>query len=107
MVATAGDVADWGAALYGGAVLDAGAMGEMLDVIGTGVPDLEQGLGVFVYGPGVIGAPAYGHAGSIIGYMSWMLYLVEEQSSIAVSLNRFGAEPKVVMERLVEVVRDR
>jgi len=107
MVSTAGDLADWAVALHEGSVLDAAAMAEMLDFIDTTVPGLQQGLGVFSYDPEMLGAPAYGHPGAVIGYMTRMLYLPEHGASVVVILNRFGTDPAAVAVPLIEVVLDR
>ncbi len=84
VVATAGNVADWAAAHYGGKVLTANALAEMLLPVATGEAGLSSGLGAFLYEASKIGnvSPAIGHGGKLPGYRTNMLYLKKDDTVI-------------------------
>ncbi|KYF60066.1 hypothetical protein BE08_06780, partial [Sorangium cellulosum] len=82
LVASAGDIARWAVALYGGAALDPGSLAEMLaGPVPTGVEGQGYGLGTLVIGREVLGVPAFGHDGGAPGYATMMLYYPEQQAA--------------------------
>lgn len=77
VVTTAGELADWAAALYGGQVLSVASLQEMLTPVDTGDPGLAYGLGAFLYDPSKLGGigPGVGHSGKLPGFHTNMFYL--------------------------------
>ncbi len=82
MASTPTDLADWASALYGGQVVSADSLAQML----TFTPGAEYGLGTHehVYG----GRLAVGHYGSIRGFVDEMWYFPADRLSIVVCTNR-------------------
>jgi D-alanyl-D-alanine carboxypeptidase len=81
MVSNAENLAQWAEALYGGRVLDAASLDQMLTFIDPGV-----GLGVFrVQTP--MGF-AVGHTGLIRGYASTIFYLPDHSMAVAMLINQ-------------------
>jgi D-alanyl-D-alanine carboxypeptidase len=87
MAATAPDLARWAAALYGGRVLDAVSLAEMLD--------FKSNVGLHgggVYGLGVQqwlgnGGITIGHAGGIPGFQSAMWYFMRPRATVVMLTN--------------------
>ncbi|WP_437729993.1 serine hydrolase domain-containing protein [Sorangium sp. So ce1335] len=97
MVASAGDVARWAVALYGGAALEPDSLAEMIaDPVPTGVAGQGYGLGTLVIGREVLGVPALGHDGGIPGYATEMLYYPEQQAAVAAIVNSDTADPALI-----------
>lgn len=93
---TAGDLARWGCALYGGRVLEASLRDAM--VAGEVAPELGKGVR---YGLGAIvrttaNGPAWGHSGFFPGYVSELRYWPEHGLAVAVQVNtsESGALPR-------------
>ena len=87
MTATASDLAKWGAALYGGKVLNAASLQQMLDTeryenlphrgnYGLGVGKASTAVGTVV-----------GHGGDILYYASSLAYLMDHGVTIAILTN--------------------
>ena len=94
MVATAGDLADWAAALYGGSILDSESQRAMRQTVETGTRGLSYGLGMMDLGAEIVGTHAIGHfGGAFFGYRTNVLYLVDRQSAVAVVTNDNNADP--------------
>ena len=89
VVATAGDVADWAAALYGGQVLSAPSLDEMWTPVATGDAGLSYGLGAFLYDAANVGniSPAVGHGGRLPGFVTNMLYLQNDGTVVVQMVN--------------------
>jgi D-alanyl-D-alanine carboxypeptidase len=119
LVATAGDVVRFEQALFGGKLLEAATLAEMVTpspvvasfVASLGVTDIGGGLGVFMYPfPEPIGT-GLGHDGGEPGFRSIMLTFLEHDISVAVLVNDgrpgFGIFPrgKDVDALVGEVVR--
>lgn len=87
IASTARDLARWAAALYGGRVLDAVSLAEMLDFKrNVGLP------GGGVYGLGVHqwlgnGGMTIGHAGGIPGFQSAMWYFTKPRATVVMLTN--------------------
>jgi D-alanyl-D-alanine carboxypeptidase len=84
VVATAGDLADWAQALYGGHILSSASMDEMTTPVATGGAGLSYGLGAFLYDKSKLGniGPGIGHNGKLPGYSTDMTYMREDGSVI-------------------------
>jgi len=104
MVASAGDLADWAVALYGGSVLPAASLDQMLETVDTGTPGLRYGLGVMEFSPQIAGTLAYGHDGAIPGYQTQMVYLVEPATAIVSIVNIEGASPNDITLNMLNIV---
>jgi D-alanyl-D-alanine carboxypeptidase len=88
LVSTSGDLAQWGAALFGGPALPAAARDQVLRAVPVDPtqPDVRYGLGVAVYAAGPFG-PVYGHGGWIPGYVSSLRYYADHGVAIAFQIN--------------------
>jgi D-alanyl-D-alanine carboxypeptidase len=105
MVASAGDLADWAVALYGGSVLSQNALTLMLDTVDTGTPGVRYGLGVFVWDASVVGGTAgWGHPGDIDGYHSQLLYLPAKKTAIVSIVNSDNADPNGVTVAALDIL---
>lgn len=102
---TAEDLAKWAEALYGGQILEASSLDEMLDftpinnVVWTG------------YGLGAMrmilrGEELWGHTGLIPGYRSMMVYWPRTGVSISVLGNQDGFSIYTIVSRLIKAVQD-
>ncbi len=104
LASRADDLARWGAALYGGHVLQAASLRAMEDVTIS-----RRFKPQFVYGLGaqqltVAGYLSYGHSGLCSGYRAALRYLPDFGASIAVLTNINGPDPDRVVARLVAVM---
>jgi D-alanyl-D-alanine carboxypeptidase len=108
---TTTDLARWAAALYGGAVLEAGWMGPMLDGVPARLgPDTHYGLGVIIRETPL--GTAVGHSGFFPGYLTEMAYFVDHRIAVAVQVNTsvphsLGTPLGAMAEELAKVVIDR
>jgi D-alanyl-D-alanine carboxypeptidase len=82
MASTAGDLARWAAALYGGSVLSRASLREMTRVL---PPD---GYGLGTRRRVLLGHPALGHGGSLRGFEATMWYFPRSDVAIAIVSNR-------------------
>ena len=86
IVSTAGDLAHWARALFGGQVLNERSVAEMTDVVATDDPvNSYYGLGCS-HLPGV----GYGHPGATPGYLTEMRYEPDDGVAIVTSMNESG-----------------
>jgi D-alanyl-D-alanine carboxypeptidase len=102
MAATARDIAAWGDALYGGAVLAPASLEAMF----TFVP--ATGNGLYAYGLGVSrrivgGVESDGHNGRTLGYASGLAYLRTSGITIAVLANADGLDIDAIAGALADV----
>jgi len=85
---TAGDLARWAHALFGGKVLKPSSLAMMLDI-----DDDDYGLGVHRFRKRLMGNEgAVGHGGGNIGMQTYMIHSLERRSSLVVSINAFEAD---------------
>lgn len=112
LMSTSGDLARWGAVLFGGEALSKSALEQMLNAkpVDPAQPDVGYGMGVAVYRASPFG-PVYGHGGWIPGYVSSLRFYADHGVAIAFQINTdAGLETdttSVVQEmesRLAEVV---
>ncbi|MGZ3585891.1 MAG: serine hydrolase domain-containing protein [Candidatus Limnocylindrales bacterium] len=98
------DIARWGAALYGGRLLQPSSLAAMEDVGQTRrfKPAFTYGLGTQQLTVG--GFLSIGHGGSVTGYRAALRYFPAFGASIAVLTNLDGADPDAVVARLVSVL---
>jgi D-alanyl-D-alanine carboxypeptidase len=97
MVSTAGDLATWTRALYGGKVLQPQWLTQMLS-FGT------YGYGLGVRSVTIAGQPAWGHAGSLRGFTAATWYLPLQQVTVSVTTNRGRIDPNGIAARLAQAV---
>ena len=107
-VSTAGDLARWGDALYGGKVLDQATLAAMVDISQT------QGFKApytprWIYGLGleettIAGQTAWGHRGHLDGFWSAMWYLPAAHATIVVIANAEWADPVAAAAALAKVI---
>jgi D-alanyl-D-alanine carboxypeptidase len=97
MVSTAGDLATWTHALYGGEVLQPQWLTQMLS-FGT------YGYGLGVRSVTIAGQPAWGHAGSLRGFTAATWYLPLQQVTVSVTTNRGRIDPNGIAARLAQAV---
>jgi D-alanyl-D-alanine carboxypeptidase len=98
MASTAGDLATWAAALYGGEILAPGSLREMIDVL---PPD---GYGLGARREVFHGHVAYGHRGGIRGFESSMWYFPRHDVAIALVSNRGLWVTDVPLMRVVQTI---
>ena len=88
LISTSRDLAQWGAALFGGRGVSEDILNTMLQhvPIGEGMPGTYYGLGVTTSRSGPL-APVYGHGGWIPGYSSSLRHYARSGISIAFQIN--------------------
>lgn len=109
VTATAGDLADWAMALYGGDVVSPDLRDDMLDLVDVTrfIPGGSYGLGVMAFDASVVGTPLIGHGGAIPGFLSEMYYLPDHDSVIVTIVNSEEADPFATLGALAERVMAR
>jgi len=104
MASSAGDVARWGRALYGGQALSPEALGAMLgDIERTDELDPRIPYGLGVQAIEVDGLPSYGHSGRLLGFRSVLRHIPEQGITIAVLTNQSRADPGTLAAALLRV----
>lgn len=104
IAATSSDIARWARALYGGGVLGADSVREMLDdVVRTQGyrPTVPYGLGVQLVDLG--GRSSLGHSGRLLGFRSVVRWLPDEGIAIAVLTNQSRTDPGIVARALLKI----
>lgn len=101
IASTAGDLATWAAALYGGAVLAPESLAQMTTMLSPGFYGLGTDVAVFA------GHRAYGHRGGLRGFEASMWYFPEEGVSIVLLSNQGNWLTDAPMEKLVAAVLGR
>lgn len=88
LISTSRDLAQWGAALFGGQGVSEEILNTMLQPvpIGEDMPGTYYGLGVTISRSGPL-APVYGHGGWIPGYSSSLRHYARSGISIAFQIN--------------------
>ncbi len=83
---TAADLARWAAALYGGKVLEAESIAEMLEGVPAPLgPGARYGLGVIIQETPL--GVTFGHSGFFPGYLTQMAYFPDHRIAVAVQVN--------------------
>jgi D-alanyl-D-alanine carboxypeptidase len=98
---SAGDLARWAAALYGGNVLSDGSRASMIEDIARTArlkPAIPYGLGV--QGIPVVGRSALGHSGRFLGSRAVMRWIPAERMAIAVETNQSRTDPALLLADL-------
>jgi D-alanyl-D-alanine carboxypeptidase len=98
---SAGDLARWAAALYGGNVLSDASRASMVEDIARTArlkPAIPYGLGV--QGIPVAGRSALGHSGRFLGSRAVMRWIPAERMAIAVETNQSRTDPAVLLADL-------
>ena len=86
LAVTTTDLARWAQMLYGGKVIDASLMDDLLDGVPAKLgPETKYGLGVIIR-PTQFGV-TYGHSGFMPGYQTDLMYFPGLKTSIAVQVN--------------------
>ena len=100
---TTQDLARWARALYGGGVVPASLMPEMVNGVAAKLgPNTKYGLGVIIR-PTAFGT-SYGHSGFFPGYLTEMMYFPDMKVAIAVQVN--SSAPRVTGKPLVRFLTD-
>lgn len=88
LASTAGDLARWGHALFGGAALDMPYLGRLLDgvAVAADTPGTLYGAGIAIYAETPRG-PVYGHGGWIPGYVSSLRHYADHGVTVAFQVN--------------------
>lgn len=102
MVSSAADLLAWEEALYGGKVLAAATMQELLTAVPTGSKGLSYGLGVMVLDKSIALDTAYGHGGDIPGFHTQMFYFPAENFALADVVSSDGVSPNPITAALIE-----
>ena len=93
IVSSAADIATWTDALYGGHVVSAKSLARM-----TSFNDSSYGLGTQLLDAG--GWRAWGHTGSLRGYVALTMYLPDRGVTVTVLINRGRIRPEPVAREL-------
>lgn len=104
IASSAGDIARWARALYEGDALTEATVGTMVgDVARTDQyrPSVPYGLGV--QAAGIVGRPALGHSGRLLGFRSVVRWLPDEGVAIAVLTNQSRTDPAIVARSLLRI----
>lgn len=101
MVSTSGDLARWGAALYGGQILAAPWLATMVDdsVSKRFHPARDYALGT--ERKLLAGLPTLGHSGACSGYRSALRYVPALGATVVVLVNEDVLDPDVITTRLI------
>jgi D-alanyl-D-alanine carboxypeptidase len=105
IASTSADLATWARALYGGSILRAATVDEMIaDAARTAAlkPRIPYGLGVQVVA--IDGRTAIGHSGRLAGFRSVMRWLPDERIAVAVLTNQTRFDPALIARSLLRVV---
>ena len=104
LASTSRDVARWARALYGGGVLDADSVQEMVDDVARTErygPSVAYGLGVQL--TEIVGHEALGHSGRLLGFRSAVRYLPDSGVTIAVLTNQSRTDPAIIVRALLRI----
>jgi len=108
--ASAEDLAVWCNALFGGKVLKASSLAQMLEFNRAAASSWCEayGMGAFLFKKGITnGETAYGHGGGNIGTSAYMAYLPDYQISIVVMINHMhGKCPDRMLEDIIDIVTE-
>jgi D-alanyl-D-alanine carboxypeptidase len=99
VVSSAEDIADWAEALYAGDVLSAESRAQLMDYRYSPHPAGTYGLGTRTRL--VHGARAFGHTGSLRGYMAAAWHFPQEEVTVVVLTNLGRYDGNRVADRLV------
>lgn len=104
LVTTAGDLATWAEALYGGRVLSPVAFAQMIDFTVTAPfhPKWPYGLGVMRIS--LNGHGSWGHSGTLSGFRAAMRYFPSGRLTIVVMTNVNGYPPDDITKALLAVL---
>jgi D-alanyl-D-alanine carboxypeptidase len=105
IVSSAHDIATWGRALYGGDVLRPASLAEMIDVGAT--PHARGTYGLGTRTRLLSGARAFGHTGSLRGFMGAVWHLPDEGVTIVVLTNLGRIDANLIADRLASVALGR
>lgn len=88
LVSNSGDLARWGAALFGGKAMPGPYLDEILNSVpvSPGTPDIRYGAGIGIDRSGPFG-PVYGHGGWIPGYCSSLRFYPDHGITVAFQIN--------------------
>ena len=108
--ATAEDLAIWCSSLFGGKVLKASSLAQMVEFNRAAASSWCEayGLGVFLFKKGITnGETVYGHGGGNIGTSAYMAFLPDYQTSIVVMINSMhGKCPDRMLEDIIEILTE-
>ena len=101
---SAGDLARWAQALYGGTVLGPEMREAMLaHVLRTTAYEPSSGYGLGVQVVTIDGHATLGHSGRLLGFSAVMRWLPDEGVAIAVLTNQSRTDPNVVLRALLRI----
>ncbi|HVM30529.1 MAG TPA: serine hydrolase domain-containing protein [Candidatus Limnocylindrales bacterium] len=101
VVSSAGDLATWGDALYGGSLLDDESLAEMVDFTSNRYAFGAYGLGTrtrLIEGRRVVG-----HTGSLRGFAAAMWHFQAEDLTVVVLSNRGRVDVNPIVDRLAAI----
>ena len=102
---TAGDLATWARALYGGGALRTETVSSMVDdaAVTTALKSsVPYGLGVQVVT--IDGRPTLGHSGRLLGFRAVMRWLSSEGIAVVVMTNQSRTDPNLLIRDLLRTV---
>jgi D-alanyl-D-alanine carboxypeptidase len=103
-VSTAGDLARWASALYGGGVLDQAALASMVDVSPTLPYKPAYPYGFGFERTSIAGKIAWGHRGHLDGFWSAMWYLPDSRVTVVILTNDEWTNVQTVSTRLIQAL---
>lgn len=99
---TAGDLARWARALYGGSALGSASRDAMVaDVARTAQYKPAIGYGLGVQAVEVGGHPTLGHSGRFLGARAMVRWLPGEQIAIAILTDQSRTDPNILLADLL------
>lgn len=102
LVTNARDLATWIHALFGGRVLPAEVAQQIID---SKVPIAERrGYGLGAYLLETEFGPLYGHGGWFLGFRSYVAYVAERRTAVAVQCNSDKSNPDAIVHTLLEAM---
>jgi D-alanyl-D-alanine carboxypeptidase len=103
-VSTAGDLARWASALYGGGILDQAALASMIDVSPTLPYKPAYPYGFGFERTSIAGRTAWGHRGHLDGFWSAMWYLPDSRVTVVILTNDEWTNVQTVSTRLIQAL---
>ena len=103
LASTPTDLVHWVRALYGGDVLDSGALATIIGDVALTADGKPVPYGLGVQAVTFDGHPSLGHSGRLLGFRAVVRWLPRERIAIAVVTNQSRSDPSVIARSLLRM----